>query len=87
MPSNAELLADLTPYGDKRSQPREIPRTSRRTRDFLLTAAIGSTVIIVGIAKVMGGSDPAAMVKLALTGTGLFCALLWYIFYGVMSRY
>lgn len=87
MPTNEELLADLSPYGDKRSRPREIPATSRRTRDFLLTAGIGTAVIVFAVVKLVGDSDALTVVKLALTGVGVFCALLWYIFYGVMSRY
>lgn len=87
MPTNAELLADLSPYGDKRARPRAVVRTSRRTRDFLLTAGTGTAVIVVAVVKLLGDSDAITITKLALTGAGLFCALAWYIFYGVMSRY
>jgi hypothetical protein len=86
-PTNQELLADLTKYSDKPLEPREIPTVSRRTRDFFLTAGVGSVVIVAVLSKVMAHSDPMAMVRLALTAVGLYCGLLWYIFYGVISRY
>jgi hypothetical protein len=35
----------------------------------------------------MSGSDPAVVARLAFTGVALLCGLLWFIFYGVMSRY
>src|SRR5688572_18006521 len=87
-PTTAELLGDLTKYGDKRrSEPRDIPAVSRRTRDYLLTAGIGSAVIVAVMVKVIPESSGASVVQLAVTAVGIFCALLWYIFYGVMSRY
>ncbi len=87
MPSNAELLHELRFHGAKRSPPREIPTLSRRTRDFLLIAGTGSAVIGFGVYQVLGDGEPGNAVKLALTGIAVFCGLLWFIFYGVMSRY
>jgi hypothetical protein len=86
-PTKAELLADLTTYGDKRSAPHESPTVSRRTRDYLLTAGVGSAAIVIALVKLMPDSSGLTVVRLAFTAVGLFCALLWYIFYGLMSRY
>lgn len=84
-PSDADLLHELRLHGAK-PPPREIPSVSRRTRDFLLTAGIGSLVIGFLTFRVVGNTE-FSTVKLALTGIALFCGMLWYIFYGVMSRY
>lgn len=87
MPTNEELLHELRLHGAKPKPRPEPPGVSRRTRDFLLLAGIGSA-IIVGVAfRMLGGSDVAVVVRLALTGVALLCGLLWFIFYGVMSRY
>jgi hypothetical protein len=86
-PTKEELLGDLTTYGDKRRARQELPAVSRRTRDFFLTAGIGSAVIVFALARVMPDSSGLTIARLAFTAVGLFCALLWYIFYGVMSRY
>jgi hypothetical protein len=86
-PTHAELLADLSNPQAKRRKPEELSRFSRRTRDFLLLSTIGSAAIVVVIAKVVGGPDAATTVRLCLTAVGLYCALLGYVFYGVMSRY
>jgi hypothetical protein len=60
---------------------------SRRTRDYLLIAGIGSAAIGFGIFRLLGASDPSNAAKLAFTAIAVFCGLLWFIFYGVMSRY
>jgi len=86
MPTNAELLHELRKHGAK-PPPRPASTTSRRTRDFLLVAGIGSAVIAGVCFKLLDGSGPATVLRLALTGVALFCGLLWFIFYGVMSRY
>ena len=86
-PTREELLADLTTYGSKKAPPVELRAISRRTRDFLLTAGIGSAGIIAVIVKVLSHSDGASTAKLAFTAVALFCGLLWYVFYGVISRY
>eukprot|EP01035_Chromulina_nebulosa_P058673 gene58673-80356_t len=83
-PTHAELLADLSNPQAKRRKPEEFSRFSRRTRDFLLIATIGSIALVLVITKVVGGPSAATTVRLCLTAVGLFCALLWYVFYGVM---
>ncbi len=87
MPTNEELLHDLSKHGAKPLPPAEIPDISRRTRDFMLLAGIGSTVIGFVMMWLFGdaGLNPAA--RIAITGIVLYCGVLWYIFYGVMSRY
>ncbi len=85
-PSNAELLHELRLHG-ARPPKRELPRVSRRTRDFLLVAGVGSAAVGFVIFRLMASSDPMLTMRLALTVTALLCALLWFIFYGVMSRY
>ena len=85
-PSDAELLHELRLHGAK-PPPREIPRVSRRTRDFTLLAVAGSVTIALVVFHVVGSGAVANAVKLTLTGIGVFCALLWFIFFGVMSRY
>jgi hypothetical protein len=87
MPSNAELLHELRLHGAKPPPPREIPAVSRRTRDFLLLAGIGSALVVVLAFRILSGSETAVVLRLALTGAGLWSGLLWFIFYGVMSRY
>jgi hypothetical protein len=84
-PSNAELLHELRKHGAKQP-PREIPAVSRRGRDFLLVAGIGSAVIGFATLKVIGNTD-ASTIKMAVTGIAVFSGLTWYVFYGVMSRY
>ncbi len=85
-PSDAELLHELRLHGAK-PPPREIPRVSRRMRDFTLLALVGSAAIGLVVFNVVGGGSVANAVKLAVTGIGVFVALLWFIFFGVMSRY
>jgi hypothetical protein len=87
MPTNAELLHELRLHGAKPPPPRELPAVSRRTRDFLLVAGVGSAAIVVLAFKLMSDSDAAVVARLAFTGVALLCGLLWFIFYGVMSRY
>ena len=86
-PTDEELLHELRLHGAKAPPPREIPTVSRRTRDYLLIAGIGSAAIAFVVFKVIGESAPGNAMKLALTGIAVFCGLLWFIFYGVMSRY
>jgi hypothetical protein len=86
IPTNEELLHELRRHGTK-APPREIPTVSRRTRDFLLIAGTGSAIIGFAVFRLLGDSDTENAVKLALTGVVVFCGLLWFIFYGVMSRY
>lgn len=86
-PSNEELLHELRLHGAKPPPPREIPAVSRRTRDYLLLAGIGSAGIFLATFRVLHDSDAMVILRLALTGTALLCGLLWFIFYGVMSRY
>lgn len=87
LPTNEELLYELRKHGVKPAMPKELPGVSRRTRDYLLIAGIGSGCIVFSIVKVLSGSETASIMRLALTGVGAYCGLLWYIFYGVMSRY
>jgi hypothetical protein len=87
MPTNAELLHELRLHGAKPLPPREIPAVSRRTRDFLLVAGVGSAAIVILAFKLMSDSDALVVARLAFTGVALLCGLLWFIFYGVMSRY
>lgn len=86
-PTDEELLHELRLHGAKPPPPREIPAVSRRTRDFLLVAGVGSAAIGFGVFKMLGDGAPDNAVKLALTGIAAFCGLMWFIFYGVMSRY
>ena len=86
-PTNAELLHELRLHGAKPLPPREIPALSRRTRDYLLLAGIGSAVILGLAFRVLGSSDLEVTLKLAMTGVALWCGLAWFIFFGVMSRY
>lgn len=86
-PTNQELLHELRLHGAKPPPPRQIPAVSRRTRDYLLIAGIGSAAIGGGVLRVLGDAEPANAFKLALTGIALFCGLLAFVFYGVMSRY
>lgn len=87
IPSRLELLHELRRHGAKPPPPREIPAMSRRTRDYLLVAGSGSAGILIVTFRVLGDSDVAVALRLALTGIGVLCGLLWFIFYGVMSRY
>jgi hypothetical protein len=86
-PSNEELLRDLSLHGAKPPTPREIPRVSRRTRDYLLVAGTGSAAIGFGVFRIVGHGAADNAFTLALTGIAVFCGLLWFVFYGVMSRY
>jgi|GEM_PF-2954810 len=86
-PSNEELLHELRLHGAKPPPPREIPTVSRRTRDYLLLAGIGSAAIIGVSFRILSGSDTMVVLRLAFTGVAVWCGLLWFIFYGVMSRY
>ena len=86
-PTNEELLHELRLHGAKPLPPREIPALSRRTRDYLLLAGIGSAVILGLAFRVLGSSDVEVTLKLAMTGVALWCGLAWFIFFGVMSRY
>lgn len=86
-PSNEELLHELRLHGAKPPPPREIPAVSRRTRDYLLLAGLGSAAIAGVAFRVVGTTDVAVTLKLVMTAGALWCGLLWFIFYGVMSRY
>lgn len=87
MPTNEELLHELRRHGAKPPPPRELPVVSRRTRDFLLVASLGSAAIGFTAFRLAGAADGPAAFKLALTGTAVFCGLVGFIFYGVMNRY
>jgi hypothetical protein len=87
MPTKEELLHELRFHGAKPPPRREQTGMSRRTRDFLLLAGVGSVLITATCFRLMSGSDPAVVARLAFTGVALLCGLLWFIFYGVMSRY
>ena len=87
MPTNAELLHELRLHGVKPKPQPKPTGVSRRTRDFLLLAGVGSALIVFLSFRVLTGSDAAVVMQLALTGVALLCGLLWFIFYGVMSRY
>jgi hypothetical protein len=87
MPTHAELLYELRKHGAKPPPPRPLPAVSRRTRDFLLVLAVGGAVIGFAAFRLVGGADPVAAWKLALTGIGVIGALLGFIFFGVISRY
>ena len=86
-PSDEELLHELRLHGAKPPPPKEIPVVSRRTRDYLLIATLGSAAIGFGIYQVLGDGPSENALKLALTGIAVFCGLLGFVFYGVMSRY
>ena len=87
MPTKEELLHELRFHGAKPPPRREHTGLSRRTRDYLLVAGVGSAAIVMLAFKLMSGSDAAVVARLACTGVALLCGLLWFIFYGVMSRY
>ena len=74
-------------YGTKPPPPREIPRVSRRTRDYLFLAGIGSAAIGFGVFRIVGRGAADNALTLALTGIAVFCGLLWFVFYAVMNRY
>ena len=86
-PSNEELLHELRLHGAKPPPPRELPAVSRRTRDYLLLAGLGSVVIGGTVFHLVGGDAPGNALKLASTAIAVFCGLLAFIFYGVMNRY
>ncbi len=87
MPTREELLHELRFHGAKPPPRRESAGMSRRTRDYLLVAGGGSATIVILAFKLMSGSDAVVVAQLAFTGVALLCGLLWFIFYGVMSRY
>ena len=87
LPTNAELLHELRKHGAKPAPPRELPLISRRTRDYILVAGIGSAGIFFASFRLLSDTDTLVVLRLALTGAGLLCGLLWFIFYGIMSRY
>ncbi|HUR57215.1 MAG TPA: hypothetical protein VM029_05875 [Opitutaceae bacterium] len=87
LPTNEELLHELRLHGAKAPRRKDLPAVSRRTRDYLLLAGIGSAIIVVAIVKVLASSETESVVRLSFTGVTAYCGLLWYIFYGVMSRY
>ena len=88
MPTNAELLHELRLHGAKPPlSPHDLPGMSRRTRDFLLIAGIGSAGIMFAAFKIMPDSEAVTVLRLAMTCIAAYAGLLWYIFYGVMSRY
>jgi hypothetical protein len=60
---------------------------SRRTRDYLLVAGLGTAAIVGACLKLMNAADPSSALKLAATGVVVFCGLTWFIFFGVMNRY
>jgi hypothetical protein len=86
-PSNDELLHELRLHGAKPPPRQEIPTVSRRTRDYLLISTIGSALIGFTVFQLLGDSAPGNAFKLAATAIAVFCGLLWFVFYGVMSRY
>lgn len=87
LPTNAELLHELRLHGAK-PPPRRAPGAfSRRTRDFLLIAGVGSVGITIACFRILAGSDTTTVLRLAFTGIALLCGLLWFVFYGVMNRY
>jgi hypothetical protein len=86
-PSNEELLRDLSLHGAKPPPPREIPRMSRRTRDYLLLAGIGSAAIGFGLFRIIGRGVSDDALPIALTSIAVFCGILWFVFYVVMNRY
>jgi hypothetical protein len=87
MPTKEELLHELRFHGAKPPPRREATGMSRRTRDYLLVAGVGSAMIVITCFRLMSGTDAAVVARLALTGVVLLCGLLWFIFYGVMGRY
>ncbi len=87
IPTNEELLKDLWTPGEKAKAAREAPTVSRRTRDYLLLAGIGSAVILGVAFRVMSGSETMVILRLALTAVAFWCGLLGFILYGVMNRY
>ncbi len=86
-PTNAELLHELRLHGAKPPPRPEPSRVSRRTRDYLLVAGLGSAVITVVTWQLLGGGDFAVWARLTLTAVGLFSGLMAFIFFGVMGRY
>ena len=86
-PSDEELLHELRLHGAKPRPAPPVPTISRRTRDYLLITSVGSISIGIGVFRVLGDGDSGNALKLALTGIAVFCGLLWFVFYGVMSRY
>jgi hypothetical protein len=87
IPSHEQLLHELRLHGAKPPPLPEPRAVSRRTRDFLLVAGIGSALIGLGVFRVLGGADSGNAVKLAITGIAVFCGLMAFVFYSVMSRY
>ena len=87
MPTNEELLHDLRKHGAKPPPPSETRDVSRRTRDFMLLAGVGSTAIGFFLMWLFGDAGLNAAFRIAFTGVATYCGILWYVFYGVMSRY
>ncbi len=86
-PSNAELLHELRLHGAKPPPRPEPGRVSRRTRDYLLVAGLGSAALTVATWQLLGGGDFAVWARLTATAVGLFAGLMAFIFFGVMGRY
>ena len=87
MPTDEDLLYDLRKHGAKPPPPVDLPDFSRRTRDFMLLAGIGSIVIGFVIMWLFGDAGLNTAARIALTGIATYCGILGYVFYGVMSRY
>ena len=87
LPTNQELLHDLRKHGAKPPPPSETRNVSRRTRDFMLLAGVGSTVIGFFLMWLFGDAGVNPAFRIAFTGVATYCGILWYVFYGVMSRY
>jgi hypothetical protein len=87
MPSNEELLHELRKHGAKPPPPSETRDFSRRTRDFMLLAGVGSIVIGFFLMWLFGDSGVNSSFRIAFTGVATYCGILWYVFYVVMSRY
>ena len=87
IPTNEELLHELRKHGVKTAPPMPPPVVSRRTRDYLLIAGIGSAGIGFAALRLLSSHSTSVAVQVALTGIVAFCGLLWFIFFRVMSRY
>ena len=68
LPTNAELLHELRKHGAKPAPPRELPLISRRTRDYILVAGIGSAGIFFASFRLLSDTDTLVVLRLALTG-------------------
>ena len=87
MPTSEELLHDLRKHGAKPPPPAETRDFSRRTRDFMLLAGVGSIGIGFFLMWLFGDAGVNPAFRIAFTGVATYCGILWYVFYGVMSRY